>query len=1772
MSSKFKKLLLSIIIILAGILISNNVKADVVGGIVTKDDMNSQHYINGSHRFQPTKEGNGILFCIEPGAAFKADMTSSEYTTYKDISESTHQDTKPDLPWTGEKTYMKYTKKSYKAPLDVAYIFATANERNIGIPQNMFMARSVWASSICGTLAQGGTWLSKEAQDYVKWHNTFLDGNGNFKKKKDGNYKDVSFTVEEQDRKAKLAVDQERQKYTVGKFKVEYPGIDGGVGTSSSTKKDNDINLNTTIENLQKLIVEVNKITKIPNEHDKCNMKTEGREWKDFTNAIDSAQDYLDSKIGDICISELADEEKVDTVLNENEFKDIYEKIVSKYNKIIEKQKEVKVKLGGTYAKLINTGSIEVQDKNEKGEYVKTDITVTFKSPIKQLSIEQETTEKDTEYLFSYVSKVQIKCYSDVEGKQEIQGKTLTNDVSKAEFDIIGTNGAKVTNTPVMINNNTEVAYVDNIPKNKEQFYVRFDHAKVQGAKSVKVFVTITYLSGCEANICVYEGNAYTWTWANKSKQTAWQCTTEHEHETTCVTADEWEYWYEKTITGPSARQRLMFIYMNGGKVDAKKNWKDITLNTPTDGVIDITMDIAGHAFIDQDEGKVNTGDNLFKNKDAEGLANVEVSLYECDINGEHEKFTGKITTTLEDGSYIFTQLDAMKKYRVKFVYNGLMYTNVDNKLLDAVYNSEEWKQTSKVDELDRDRWDGRFKEIGSYPQNYEIQNKGIFNELGQYNIAYPQEEIVTYFQEISANMVANGGNLQNACRTVASNNGNTEEAKRKTQFAADCRIEAWTNKDKVAVQDPYGGTNSTYIYPVYDQFTLNGKDVDVNGQELTIGQDKYKPIYEGQRYINCGIKNRATIDLALYKDVYKATVTINGKTEVYNYNKRGQVNNTARINLQPYELQYGEALDENGNDINGTTTFIKGMDETDFLNKMRASYRQYQNRNNPDSNYRGRPVEDDKYNMFMRQEDAYNGVYPETQQDKVKNYDTYDKGDHTNFNKSEKAENTNNGNYYSLAYEDRLKVLVTYKISLRNQASVKASVTEIVDYYDKNYRFHDAYIGNSKGVALEGDSSKVEKHDDSLYNGRGSNEFKSNSYNTMYLRPVKDLTLTSGDKEKYLYVTFELFKTEEFDAGKLISDKFASGQELEVLNLAEINGYKTEYGLIDKDSTPGNFNISGIAQDKFTTNGIVEYVTNNNMIKTYEDDTDRAPAYVFTKQEARTLEGYVFEDYTDDSETIHTNDVRQSDGKINIDKNNRQSDKPIKGVIVQLVEMKNDQQGIIRATSVTNDDGWYGFIGFVPGNYIINYIYGADDATAMRTDSLINQGQNKTSYNGQDYQSTLYNAKPNSYWYKTADGVNDAKDDDTRKQKVINYAVKAKYEENAQDLAIVNHKAEVFNSYLPEQPEHIKQNSGLHKQLIDELEKMTYRNAYTETMAIDMEYEAPVVEGNKAQQEYTHKITGVDFGVVERPRSELVIDQDVKHIKVTASDGVTVLFDTDKATNNLQWISGKEPQDKIRKMLYKGGKITDYDKNELLNVIMDEELIDGATLEVTYGIKITNNGEQDGDATTRAKNIINYVSNNLTFDASENPNWEVVPLNKVQTNNNSTWVHQPIKNLREYEQETFLDLSNQAVILKAKDESPLLKALAPKQSTDEVELKLKKKMSTEGASDNLTYTNMTEIVEIENTVGRYDHGATPGNQDIHFEPQEHDTSGASYYHLDDQYPDKPTGEIPPQDGRIIVTPPTGSTHIYYFIGMAGAIILAVGIYLIKKFVLDKRK
>lgn len=1102
-------------------------------------------------------------------------------------------------------------------------------------------------------------------------------------------------------------------------------------------------------------------------------------------------------------------------------------------------------------------------------------------------------------------------------------------------------------------------------------------------------------------------------------------------------------------------------------------------------------------------------------------------------IEGNSTKVLQNPTLTKSEGYYEFAGLDAQKTYYVRFVYNGMLYEHVipwgekgeDNNAIDVSKATE----VAQGHGENRTNFNVKFTEIGSYPSNYKIINKIFGNDLGDYNRTYLQEEIADLFKEVANKVVELDGKENEAYKAVA---GSDTERKRKVQFIADCRINAYTIKQ----------------YPLTKEFLIDDTKTNVAGKD-------YEPIYQAggkydQTHVNLGIKARPTFDMALYKDVFKAVLDINGKSETYTYDERTDTEHKG---------------------------FMIGIDEEAYLTKLRNKYLDSSNTIQAENTQAQANMQ---YVQQLRAEEIINGnngndkINPNTLYDDAKQYAWRDMN-------------------YELEENSRLKIHVTYKIAIKNQSGVTGSVTEVVDYYDNHYEFESAYVGKEDGTPLGGDSSKVIKTDagDSKYKNHNSTNtpnntmYQTNKYKTMYLRP-QEQKLGSGE-EQYIFVTLGLIKPEE----TLTTAGLMNGETFATHNLAEINGYTTYgAGLIDRDSTPGNFNPQNYERGKTAL----------------EDDENQAPALIYSKRVSRTLEGNVFEDKITSIKgdtTVATKEARYGNG--NIDK----EDTMIKDIIVELIEVKQvngTKQLIVRQARKTDENGWYGFGAFLPGDYVIRFTYGAEDQTALTTKTANDRkGSNVISYNGQDYQSTIFktnDAKITStqeykvddvlakkydnnnearnkneekvenvvnqkitkyendtnkqyYWYENDTKRSDAYDDIARRDQVMDYS-KSEYEKG-----IINHKAEVFNSYLATQPEHITPDA--HKKLIDELERRTYRYAYTAEMPIEVEHVTKTIVGNQEAKNYTYKIQGVDFGVVERPKSELAIDQVIDNVKITLTDG-TVLIDIKNniGKNYVQQISAKD----ANKGMILGNKITGYDKQQKWLINMDEEIMSGAKLEVTYRFTLTNNSESDTingkDVTNKATSIINYVANNLNFEATDNlvnnqPLWEIVKKEDIQTSKNSTWINNIGKGDKK-----LIDLSTQTTIVRATNANPLLTTkLEPGKSVDTT-LVVKKVLSAESSSDDLTYTNLTEIAEIANDVGRYDRGAIPGNQGLEQQPTEHDTSGATKY--------AKVGEKNKPDGNIIITPPTGSIHIYYVIGMVGAVILAGGIYLIKKKVLGK--
>ena len=144
-----------------------------------------------------------------------------------------------------------------------------------------------------------------------------------------------------------------------------------------------------------------------------------------------------------------------------------------------------------------------------------------------------------------------------------------------------------------------------------------------------------------------------------------------------------------------------------------------------------------------------------------------------------------------------------------------------------------------------------------------------------------------------------------------------------------------------------------------------------------------------------------------------------------------------------------------------------------------------------------------------------------------------------------------------------------------------------------------------------------------------------------------------------------------------------------------------------------------------------------------------------------------------------------------------------------------------------------------------------------------------------------------------------------------------------------------------------------------------------------------------------------MDFGIVERARQQLGLSKRVKTLKITLANGQIV---TDVTIDENGKLSGQHDN-----VVYMGPSETIDPKNGFIRVELDNELIQGATLEVTYEIKATNESEVDyisesfykygkveGNVVTITPSaIVDYLDKDWAFEQEKNTAWQVKTLYK---------------------------------------------------------------------------------------------------------------------------------------------------------------------------------
>lgn len=1179
--------------------------------------------------------------------------------------------------------------------------------------------------------------------------------------------------------------------------------------------------------------------------------------------------------------------------------------------------------------------------------------------------------------------------------------------------------------------------------------------------------------------------------------------------------------------------------------------------------LFDISMDLGGYVWEDglgdkevRPDGLNNTG-SMDK-----AIPNVRVVLYTSKGTKIDEKRTD------DEGCYLFTDLDSMKKYYVAFEYNGQLYVPTQYSRDTGKYNTEEWKHTSKATEISKERtdFDKRFAEIGAYPYNYKRAN-------GKYNKAYSHYELMGFklnekgnyeyddtqhyadgFYEIKDGNIVVSDKLNKAQVTRGKQNADEQ----KLNFVDDCKIFAYTRAQDAKSHD---------LYPIYDKFVVNknsdqkyttgkqAREMKFDTKDVVVAGKTYKAIYSGQFFIDLGLIRRSEVDLALRKDILYATTKINGKAEIYKYDKRDQ--------------------------------------DSESLWKIEHRMRNY-------VDYYG--------GMYV------NGIY--------------------NSDYQYRGKQTNGGS--------NLEAYITYKITIRNVSqNTLGEITEVVDYYDKDYTYVEElswvkYKTNSNDeisavkeqdyhdMILKNDLSKIpnakpisSSTQSSIYDGRdkqGEPEVAkeqrdiNTKMNVVYVKGLAGKKLAVGE-QAYIYLTFKVNKN---GTNPITLDTKDSLK----MNYAEINGYKTYYtdgtvlpndikkssqdpaGIIDMNSTPGNLRLADITGNKYEKN--------------FENDTDRAKGLQIKIDEnaERKINGTVWED----QRTKTVGEAVIGDGVRNLDEKGNNSEIVIQGITVQLVEKLDNGEEFLWKTTTTSKEGTYEFSKFVPGNYVVRFMYGHNDSTVLTTN---NGGANNVSYNGQDFKSTVYQKEMNGneiskytdtyYDIKASDAfgknLSDAKDIWENIKVTINqsegpltdYKDSTKHiynDKNAKQEITIQGRESVINysnKNLKNHRAEVLTSPYAKISLKDELIKNTQMIAQTGVVVIEGEYNRQSTIGdnsskdkgdnNKDEYKFDNHLNGnytinnLDFGLTERPKAQLELNKQVTNVKVTLANE-SVLFDAEDAVANLAWIrhtdynviskmkngkydefyddsksnptynrySGKTDINKIVTDTNSGGR------NGLIQITMDSELMHGAKIQISYKLTVKNVGETDytgkdfyykatgasegNIVTTTADLLVDYVANNLQYRMADNNGWTATNTEQLIS---SSDVDSTLKDS--------LDKYNTII-----ETNKLNKALKPGEETSG-DLILTQTITSQNTDDDMNYQNIAEILQTSNSVGRRMAYSVVGNQDPTKDIAEIDSARAE---------------------NVLILPPFGNTYLYFGLGIAVIVLIAGAVIFIKKKILVK--
>ena len=730
------------------------------------------------------------------------------------------------------------------------------------------------------------------------------------------------------------------------------------------------------------------------------------------------------------------------------------------------------------------------------------------------------------------------------------------------------------------------------------------------------------------------------------------------------------------------------------------------------------------------------------------------------------------------------------------------------------------------------------------------------------------------------------------------------------------------------------------------------------------------------------------------------------------------------------------------------------------------------------------------------------------------------------------------------------MQLYVTYKMRVKNQSTVlNAKVKELANYYDARYEVADSWIadnkGNKTGNATWGDSKY----------GRAK---VSDVYKAAYTTALANTEILPGEYVD-VYIKFKLNN----DAVKALIQK-----QTTLNNVSEINAFSSissgkAYAAIDDDSNPGSVEIK-LQNDGTTTatklNGRNYEIENKTLdMTTFEDDTDSAPSLVLGIQEAeptRGLSGTVFEDSSINGDKTNTGKERIGDG-IFQDKENKVANAKVEllnenGEVVKLYEI-SIANGVETtqtkdASTTTDANGEYKFLGVLPGRYLIRYTY--DSNTTI----------NGKAIDPREYKSTIISSdviknalklgqaderKGNYNWIIPYEGkrYSDAADDLNKRTKQEQNGV---YNGNINTSDSMTADTAYFDVGV--EYSEVKENSGFNQ-------KVSYTD-YKDEYNLDNGKIVVIKDGKIVLADTFYAVNPYqDFGIIERPRQQFETNKRISNIKVTLANGQVLING-----NPYKTIPDAELYDSWNEIEKTADNALPYVKALPSSVLaeIDNELLQGATLEVEYTVSIKNDSELDYEYTTNSdyyyygtklpgqelkrviKKVVDYMDDNLVYDENNN---SVAGWNKVTADQLSAWQEGDITK-KLVSDEVKADI-NKGYTISITDQF----ARNELKAGEATSIKIYGSKLLASNENGIGASNHVEIVETARKI----YGATPGNYD-----PKTATPNKPYESDDDMT-------------RVNITPPTGLTDNRTFIISLAAIVLVVvvgEIYFIKKKVL----